>query len=259
MNKKVGEKIVKVIMIASGKGGTGKTLSSINLSLALNYLNHKVLLIDGNLKKPNLFHHFNLPHEKNLHDMYKNKYHPEELIKIHPSGLKIIFGGTKIEDFDNINYERIVKAIKYFKTSMKDHDFIFIDTAPNFGSEFFHSAKIADETIIVTHPNKISIHETLKTIKLCEDEGASVIGVIINAHGSNEKIDENEIQRILKRPILGIIPHDNLVEKSIKIGHPVVCSYPNSKISKNFKLIGQKFSDLNRHTKNERHIRKSKK
>ena len=44
----------KIIVIASGKGGVGKTTTAINLAAAMNYFGRDVLVIDGNLSTPNV-------------------------------------------------------------------------------------------------------------------------------------------------------------------------------------------------------------
>jgi len=232
----------KTIIIASGKGGTGKTLCSINLSLALNYLNHKVLLIDGNYRKPNLSLHFNMPHSKTMHDI--EKFHPKQMISIHPSGLSLVFGSTDIDKIDNITHQTYSNIIREFK-KLQNHDYIFIDTPPNFSKEFFNSVNLADETIVVTTPSQVDLHDTKKTIQLCEDEGSTVTGVLLNIFGYKEQIGLKQIEKKLKRPILGIVPHEKKVKKSIEMKHPILCSYPNSKMSKAFMDIGTKFSYLN--------------
>lgn len=237
--------MVKTIVIASGKGGTGKTLVSINFALALNYLNHKVCLIDGNIKKPNIMHHIKMRKDQTIHDIYKNHADPMDTLHWHPSGMHVIFGSSHIDDLDSIDYPKFSDFLNLMKTKL-EHDFIILDTAPNFALEFFHSASIADETIVVTHTDDISIEDTKKTIKLAEDEGSGVVGVIINGFSEkSRKIDEAAIEKRLNRPVLGIIPHDNIVKKSLKMGHPVVCSYPSSRISRSFINIGRRFSGLN--------------
>lgn len=239
----------KTIIIASGKGGTGKTLASINLSIALSYLDHKVLLIDGNMTKPNLFFHFEMAKEKTIHDVYKKNNHPREIISTHPSGLNLIFGSPHIEDIEHIDQTIFKKMVNYFQKNLLDHEFIFIDTCSNYTEEFYNTANIADEAIIITLPDKVSLHEAKKTIQICDDEGASVTGIIINGNQDLDIKTIDHIQHQLGRPILGVLPHDKNVHKSIQIGHPVLCSYPNSEISKAFLEIGKKFSILNSHSK----------
>lgn len=185
-----------------------------------------------------------------IHDAYKRRLKPDSIIHNHPSGISVIFGSTKIDEIENINHNAFLQIITHLKHNNNYHDFMIIDSASNFSKGFFHNIKIADETIVITENNPISLHEAKKTIHHCDENSAEVIGLIINLHGSHKKkLDINKIQRELKKPILGIIPTDKKVHKSLHLGHPVVCSYPNSKISKAFMQIGKKFSDLNNFSK----------
>jgi septum site-determining protein MinD len=234
---------MKTILFASGKGGTGKTISAINFSLALHYQNKKVLLVDGNIHKPNINFHFNLPNENTLHHIFTNNIHPYDTIKIHPSGLHLVLGNHDIESFDSIDYRKFSEAL--FQLKNCKYDYMIIDSASNFTHEFFYAAKHSDETIVVTQPNSIALHDAEKTIKLCEDEGSSVMGVIINNFGYKKRdFQKSQVESMLKKYIYGILPHDRHVEKSIQAKHPVICSFPNSKISKEFLNIGRIYSGI---------------
>ncbi len=236
----------KTILIASGKGGTGKTLTSINFSIALNYLDHKVLLIDGNINKPNLGLHLNMSAERSLHTASEKKLRPIDLIQKHPSGIDLILGSPHLEHFDKKDYKSYRDAIKHIKKNLSYYDYIVIDSGPNFSDEFFHSANIADESIIVSETDPISLHEAEKTIQLCDDENASTVGVILNHKRMHlKRADKEQIEIRLKRPIIGVLPHDHHVLKSIEINHPMMCSYPDSPLSKAIMDIGKTYSYWN--------------
>ena len=51
----------KLIVITSGKGGVGKTVTAINLAAAINYFGEDALVVDANLSTPNVGVHLNSP------------------------------------------------------------------------------------------------------------------------------------------------------------------------------------------------------
>ena len=55
----------KIIGVMSGKGGVGKTTESLNLGLAIHQFNEKVIVIDGDVKNPNLGLYLGLYHTSN--------------------------------------------------------------------------------------------------------------------------------------------------------------------------------------------------
>ena len=103
----------KTILIASGKGGVGKTLVATNLSVALSRLKYRVLLVDGNLKKPNI--DFGKKHNYTIHDILAGEKHPEKAIYQYPNGLKVILGDKSIDGFDKINYKNYSNVLNLLK------------------------------------------------------------------------------------------------------------------------------------------------
>jgi septum site-determining protein MinD len=107
--------------------------------------------------------------------------------------------------------------------------------------------KKSDEILIVTTPDLPSVTDALKTVKLAEEHDATVIGVVLNRYSGKEvDMTAENIEKMLGRQILAIVPEDKNVKKSIKLKHPVTYAYPMSPSSLSFKkaaakLIGEKY------------------
>ena len=81
----------KIIVINSGKGGVGKTVSAVNLGAAINYFNKDVLVIDGNLTTTNVGIQLGSPEVPiNLNHVLLGKAEAFEAVYEHESGIKII-------------------------------------------------------------------------------------------------------------------------------------------------------------------------
>ena len=85
--------MTKIIAIASGKGGAGKTTTAINLGLSLHKIGKSVLVIDGNIDTPHigLYLGINTP-ESSIHTALKNPHIIPSSIHTHNSGLSLIPG-----------------------------------------------------------------------------------------------------------------------------------------------------------------------
>src|SRR3989344_6223803 len=167
----------KITVIASGKGGVGKTVSAINLAAAMNYFGKDVLVIDGNLSTPNVGIHLNAPEVPiNLNHVLKGDAEPFEAVYKHESGIKIMPASLSVKELRKTKPEKMKDFKKDFK---KIAEYVIVDCAAGLGHEATCAIEIADELIIVTNPEMPAITDALKTVKLAEQLKKPVKGVIV--------------------------------------------------------------------------------
>jgi septum site-determining protein MinD len=241
----------RMIVIISGKGGVGKTTTAINLGAAINYFKKDVLIIDGNLSTPNVGLHLNSPEVPvNLNHVLLGKADVFEAIYEHSSGVKIIPSSLSIKELKKIKPEKIREFKDDFK---KISEYVIVDSAAGLGNEASSSIDLADELIIVTNPEIPAITDALKTIKLTEQKNKKILGVIVTRVKKNKiEVSPSTVKDMLEVPILGMVPEDINVQKSINIKDAVVCIYPKSKASRAYKEIAAKILDLNYDSKKDR-------
>jgi len=236
--------MTKIFCITSGKGGVGKTVTAVNLAAALLKLKKDVLLLDASLTTPNVSQHLGTPVVPvTLHDVLKGKAYITEAIYIHPSGLKIIPAGISLEDLKEIDPRRLDEVIMDL---MGHFDYIIMDSSAGLGREAIAAIKNSDEVIVVTNPEIPALTEALKVIKIAEELGTNVRGVIVN-RVTNAKYEPSvkHIEAMLEKPVIGVVPEDPNVKKSIALRNPIVFSFPDSPAAKAFikiaaELVGEK-------------------
>ena len=234
--------MTKFIAIASGKGGTGKTTTAVNLATAFNDLGKDVVLLDANLTTPHIALHLGLPEvPTTLHDAIRGISHITEAMYLHPSGLKVIPGGiadllTKKEKKKNLN--ELLLGL-YGKT-----DLVIVDSAAGIGAEALEAIKASDETIIVTNSDLSSLADALRTIKAAEEAGSVVLGIVLNrVNRVNFDLSLDDVESTLGKRIIAVIPEDKKIRKSLSVGHPVVHTYPFSPSSKEFRNLAKLLID----------------
>ena len=235
--------MAKIIVICSGKGGVGKTTTAINLAAAISYFGKDALVIDGNLSTPNVGIHLNAPEVPvNLNHVLRGKAEPFEAVYEHEAGIKIMPSSISIKELRKAKHEKL----KDFKNSFKKiSNNIIIDCAAGLGNEALCTIDVADELIIITNPEMPAITDALKTIKLAEQLKKIVRGVIVTRVRKDDvELSPEIVKEMLEVPILGMIPEDNHVRKSISIKNPVVYSYPKSKAARAYKEIAAKILDV---------------
>jgi len=233
----------KVIVITSGKGGVGKTTTSINLGAAINYFKKDILVIDGNLTTPNIGIHLNSPEVPiNLNHVLSKKADVSEATYEHESGLKIIPSSLSVKELKNINPEKL----KDFKEEFESlADYIIIDSAAGLGIEAKSTIETADELIIVTNPEMPALTDALKTIKIAEQMKIPVLGVIITRVKRNKsEMQPETVKEMLEVPILGSVPEDISVQESLNLKDAVVHTHPKSKAARAYKEIAANLLDV---------------
>jgi len=231
-----------VIIIASGKGGVGKTNAVVNLGIALAELDKSVALIDGSLTTPDISLHLGIPlHVRGLTNILKENAHVESAVFNHKSGLRIIPGnvhGNILREFEGKKFAKLLDNLR------KEHDFILIDCAAGLGREAVSAIKHSDKMLIVANPELASVVNASKTIQHAKDFDVEPIGVILNRIGRHkQELNENEMESLFhKLPVLGRIPEDKRIPLSNKKEEAVINYYPSSKSSKEFRLIARKLT-----------------
>ncbi len=233
----------KVIVITSGKGGVGKTTTAINLGAAMNYFGEDVLIIDGNLSTPNIGIHLNSPEVPiNLNHVLLGKADVFEAVYEHESGIKIIPSSLSINEFNKIKVDKIKNFKEDFK---KVANCVIIDSAAGLGNEAISAIDLADELIIVTNPEVPAITDALKAIKIAERMKKSVLGVIVTRVRKNDiEMQPESVKDMLETTILGMVPEDICVQKSLSLKDAVVHTHPKSKSARAYKEIAAKLLDV---------------
>lgn len=226
--------MTRVIGVLSGKGGVGKTTVAANLgvSLAWDYGNN-VVAIDANTTSSNLG--LNLGAYRfpvTLNDVLSGKADVTDAVYAHPSGLKIMPSSTFNEDI-KVDPAKIKDVIKHLEEYV---DFIVLDCPPTLNNETTSMISVIDEAVIITNPEWAALLEAKRTIDFLKDGKKKVLGVIIN----KAELEPDEVEKIRKAldvPVLGVIPFDDAVSRSVDKRVPFIHLYGRARPSRAFKRV----------------------
>lgn len=220
----------RIIGIVSGKGGVGKTVTSLNLGLALHYLDQNSMVVDADLNNPNVglqLGLYNFP--MTINDALEKDVSILEALHIHPSGLRIIPASISLLHL-HTNPEKLQDLLNVLE------GYVIVDCAPGFGKEVISSLEVCDEVIVVTNPMFPSVVGAMRVIEVAKELGKKIRGIILNKVGKFE-INPKEIEAITGIDVLGQIPYDRNIDLSIIAKTPVVQYRPYSTSSQEFMKI----------------------
>ncbi len=251
------KKIKNKFIVMSGKGGVGKTSTSVNLAMALATKGFNVGLLDVDLHGPDVPRMLGLQGAPSLSK--NNKLNPMR----HSKNLKAIsIESLTANKDDAIIWRGPLKysAIRQFISEVEwgELDFLIIDSPPGTGDEPLTVAQtISDaKAIIVTTPQEVSLADVRKSINFCKTLNLEIFGLIENMSGfhcphCNEVVDlfgSGGGEKTAKKTgikFLGRIPFDHNVVSCGDAGISFQEKYSDSHVTRAFSEIAKELSNPN--------------
>lgn len=217
----------RIIAVASGKGGVGKTTIAANLGASLAELGNRVILIDMDIAMPNLEIITGLKTPPaGLIDVLEGTKMLEHVVYSGPSGVSVIPPGVMLEGYSDVNTEKIRSLFKDFPLKS---DYMILDMPP--GREAVNALSEEMEALLVVNPDKASVLDALNMKVILSKKDISILGIILNrAHRNDEKwIDE--IEKVLESHVVAVIPESIVVREALRSEECFVETKPESKPS----------------------------
>lgn len=226
----------RVYTIASGKGGTGKTTTTLNLGTALALIGKKTAVIDADIGMANLGILIGLERSKiTLHEVLSGDAKISEAIYEGPGGLKVVPSGLSLKGFQKSNPDKLKKVMAELVDGL---DFLLIDAPAGISRDGVIPLAIADKVILVVNPELSSMADALKIKALTEMLGRTLEGAILNrAALEKTEINRDKVSELLGVKVLEMIPEDSNVRLSAAFRTPVVIKTPTSPASIAFKRL----------------------
>ena len=232
-------KQTKIIAIASGKGGVGKSTVSVNLAISIAKMGNRVLVFDGDLGLANVNVLLGIIPKYNLYHVVKGHKSLKDIIIHTGEGVDIIAGASGYAQLANLNEVHRTNLIKGF-SELTDYDYMIIDTGAGISSNVIGLLLPASEIIVVTTPEPTAITDSYGLIKsIVAQTKEKTLKILVNRARSaieGKKVADRVIDisgQFLEVVVenLGFIFQDEEVEKSIREQKPYILNSPRSKAS----------------------------
>ena len=241
------EKNTKVFTITSGKGGVGKSNFVVNLAISLQMEGKKVLIFDADIGMGNDDVLMGLYTKHNIIDVVKNKVSIEEAVVEGPYGIKLLPGGSGLNNIEDLTEEERSGFINKLD-SLEGYDYIFIDTGAGVNRSVLAFVSSSNEVIFILTPEPTSLTDGYSLIKALNHFKINVTTNIV----VNRVIDEEEGKKTFEKfnmatekflgistSYLGCVYEDRKLTMAVRNQRPVVIEYPNSMAANSIKNISK--------------------
>jgi ATP-binding protein involved in chromosome partitioning len=241
-------RVKNVVAVASGKGGVGKSTTSVNLAVALAQTGARVGLLDADIYGPNL------PLMMGLRDKPEVQGEHGRIQPVMRYGIKLVSIGFFLDESKPVIWRgpMVHGAIQQFLRDFEwgDLDYLVVDLPPGTGDAPLSLAQLIplSGVVIVTTPQDVALQDVAKGMAMFKQLEVPVIGVVENmsyfvcpnCDERHELFGRGGGERIAQAfdvPFLGKVPLQPNVRTGGDEGQPVVMADPDSAAAQAFSEV----------------------
>lgn len=248
--------MARVITVTSGKGGVGKSNTSINLAIQFRKMGKRVIILDADFGLANIEIMFGAVPKHNLCDLIYQGKKIQEIITWGPMDVGFISGGSGIAGMSNLSKDYLNYIIMNLVELDAIADIIIIDTGAGISDAVLEFLVASGEILLVTTPEPTSITDSYSLLKALYRhprfrESDTKVKMLANRV---EKESEGQVlfnklnavvTRYLKIPMtyLGCVPQDAQLMKAVMQQQPVSLQNPAAKSSQAYERIALRLLD----------------
>jgi flagellar biosynthesis protein FlhG len=215
----------RIITIASGKGGVGKTNVAVNMALVYARLGKKVVIMDADLGMANIHVMLNMVPKWTLYNVIRRQKTMKEIMMDTGYGISLVAGASgfsKIANLDEAERQNFIQELY----TLSSADVIIIDTSAGVSSNVLDFVAAADDAVIITTPEPTAITDAYGIIKIIATEldnlnmGLKLVVNRVHSVAEGKKVADRMINIAgqflnIKVDYLGFIYDDAMVSQAV--------------------------------------------
>ncbi len=241
------ERCPKVISVASGKGGVGKTNLVANLGFAMTQLGRRVMILDADLGLANIDVLLGLTPQYTVEHFFDRSRGFSDILIKGPGGMSILPASSGVCDLVDLKEHQKLFLMSEIDLFANEIDVLLIDTGAGISSNVLYFNLAAQESIVIVTPEPTSITDAYALIKVLSNRFKKrQFMILVNLAGNDGEAREvfRKISRVADRFLdhvstdyLGFVPYDEKLPLAVKRQRAVLELYPKSPSSRSFKEL----------------------
>ncbi|MFW6094014.1 MAG: MinD/ParA family protein [Pseudomonadota bacterium] len=239
----------RVIGVASGKGGVGKTNVCVNLALSLANLGQRVTLLDADLGLANVDVLLGLKPERTLQQVLAGECSVADVLLPGPGGLQVAPAASGEGEMTALSARGRAGIIGAFDVIAGATDTLVVDTAAGVSADVLTFMAAASDVMVVICNEPTSITDGYALIKmLWREHDVDHVHVVVNMTGPGERGEAAfaRLERVTERFLdvtleyAGAIPRDAQLRRAVGRQRAVVDAFPGSDAARAFDALARR-------------------
>lgn len=236
----------RVLTVASGKGGVGKTNLVVNLGIALARRGLKVGILDADLGLANIDIVLGVVPPFNLVHVLRGEKSISDIMVRGPEGVQVFAGGSGVYELANVaqwHLDRFVAGLRELDGAM---DFCLIDTGAGIGRQVMSFVDAAQEAVVVTTPEPTAVTDAYGLVKMLSLHNQEAVVRIVANMVENEAEGKAVFERLrmvsrrflgLELEYLGSVERDSAVTRAVRDQRPFIVGSPQSRAAQSIQRL----------------------
>jgi pilus assembly protein CpaE len=239
--------LAPMICVLGPKGGTGKTLVSTNVAVALALEGYRTALVDLDLQFGDVGLALGLRPDKTIYDLVRSGGSLDEeklsayLVR-HSSGLGVLLAPTRPDQASAVTVDFLRDVFTNLRSMC---DYVLVDTPPGFTPEVIAAIDASSNVCVVGMLDSLSLKNTklgLETLELMGYD-AKRISLALNRADTRVGITQDDVTLIIGRDPEILIPSDRQIPISVNEGVPIVIADERSEAARAFRRLAESYTE----------------
>ena len=237
-----------MITILGPKGGTGKTVTSSNLAVALALEGRSAVIVDLDLQFGDVGLALGLEPLRTIYDLAisggsLDADKIDGFLARHASGARALLAPLRPDQAAAVSPSFLREIFELLRAQ---YEFVLIDTPPAFTPEVIAAIDASSHLCVVGMLDALSLKDTKIGLQTLEEMGydATAVTLVLNRADSSVGITPADVEQLLGRAPDVLVGSDRAIPRALTAGQPVVVAEPRSKAARSYGMLAERYLTL---------------
>lgn len=234
-----------MISVLGPKGGTGKTVTSSNLAVALAQAGKSSVLVDLDLQFGDVGLALGLEPSRTIYDLATSGGSLDGdkidgFLARHESGARALLAPLRPDQAAAIGTSLLREVFELLRSR---YDYVLVDTPPAFTPEVIAAIDASSQLLMVGMLDALSLKDTKIGLETLAEMGYDprAITLVLNRADSSVGITHEDVEQLLGRAPDVLVGSDRAIPRALTSGQPIVVAEPKSKAARSYALLAERY------------------